>query len=464
MVPTPILILATGCTTLLDPSARDGASLRYAEGSLEADLIVRAANALSFETLDAEVGLDRRAADNLVYVRSGPDLVDGTDDDTPFETLAAVDAVPFVGPAALEAMLAYADALWGPEEVHGIDEGSEDALRILDLANRASHEVLADEVGLSWIVACRIVERRAGADEIDGTDDDTPFDRLAALALVDGVDADAFAALLEHALNEQTVPDCPPGYIVSSDGQTLFRDLRSALQGSPDGVVLDLCEGAFVADRIRPASVTLRGRGASATAIVPPEDAAAFIVEEDAHFTLIDATVSGGRSEASGSGAGYGVVDVYGQFSASRVVFADNEMRYSGAIRATGAVVDLVDVRFVDNAAWQHSGGAIDARSASQITATRTGFEGNSAALSGAAIYLTSNASAALIDSWVWANAGGNGAVYLTVGAGTLSAENVDFGWGDDDNTDGDVYLANTGLRYDYRAGATFSCTDSECR
>lgn len=105
----------TGCAPeRLAPPDGAGEGARYAEGTPEALLIVRAANELTLAELDDEVPLDRRAATNLVDGRSGADDVDGTDDDTPYATLAEVDAVKYVGEVAMESMLAYASARWPP--------------------------------------------------------------------------------------------------------------------------------------------------------------------------------------------------------------------------------------------------------------------------------------------------------------------------------------------------------------
>lgn len=68
-----------------------------AEGSCEAEGMLAVANELDFEALDVDVALDRRAAENIVAQR-------------PFASLAALDEVSWVGPAALGAILRYAEA------------------------------------------------------------------------------------------------------------------------------------------------------------------------------------------------------------------------------------------------------------------------------------------------------------------------------------------------------------------
>src|SRR5262245_10248826 len=52
-------------------------------------------------TLDRLVGLDARAAAAIAARRNGADGVTPSDDDQPFTTVAQIDAIPYVGDAAL---------------------------------------------------------------------------------------------------------------------------------------------------------------------------------------------------------------------------------------------------------------------------------------------------------------------------------------------------------------------------
>jgi len=60
--------------------------------------------------LDDEVGLDGRAATAIVAHRAGLDGRYPSPDDDPFDSLAELDAIPYVGTTALARLLAYADA------------------------------------------------------------------------------------------------------------------------------------------------------------------------------------------------------------------------------------------------------------------------------------------------------------------------------------------------------------------
>jgi hypothetical protein len=80
------------------------------EGSPEAAGVLRVANEASLATLKADVGLVTRTANRIIAYRAGDDAALGTGDDRQFQTLAELDAVKYVGPVALEELLAYAEA------------------------------------------------------------------------------------------------------------------------------------------------------------------------------------------------------------------------------------------------------------------------------------------------------------------------------------------------------------------
>ncbi|RMH40435.1 MAG: hypothetical protein D6689_13840, partial [Deltaproteobacteria bacterium] len=101
----------------LDPA--DGADDAFPTGkadgavdaaSPEARAVLALVNdpAVTAEQLDDEARLYRTAAYNIVAHRDGPDGVAGSHDDDPFDDLAELDAVKYVGPVALERLLAYA--------------------------------------------------------------------------------------------------------------------------------------------------------------------------------------------------------------------------------------------------------------------------------------------------------------------------------------------------------------------
>jgi len=135
--------------------------------------------ATTFELLDDDVGLDRRAARGLIDAR-------------PFADIDAVDAVPYVGTVALQTLLDWA-------REHGwIDGAATDRdAAILDLVNDAAttFALLDDAVGLDRRAAENIMDARpfASVSQLDGVPWVGPsaLDLLAAYALANGYGADA---------------------------------------------------------------------------------------------------------------------------------------------------------------------------------------------------------------------------------------------------------------------------------
>lgn len=79
------------------------------ENSSEAWAVLFVVNRASFNELRDEVHLDARAARNIVEHRCGEDGRDGTEDDQLFSNLEELDAIPYVGPSAYQALVRYAE-------------------------------------------------------------------------------------------------------------------------------------------------------------------------------------------------------------------------------------------------------------------------------------------------------------------------------------------------------------------
>ncbi len=79
-----------------------------ADHSPEGRAILQLANEMDQETLDDDIRLDRRAADNIIAFRAGADGVLGSSDDQRLETLEALDAIGYVGISAFSKLLEYA--------------------------------------------------------------------------------------------------------------------------------------------------------------------------------------------------------------------------------------------------------------------------------------------------------------------------------------------------------------------
>lgn len=133
----------------------DGATDALHEGTPEAIGVLRmlAEPSTDLEALDHVAGLDRRAAENLLAHRDGPDGIyeEGAGDDQPFGSIAEVDAVSWVGPSALSKLLAFAlqnDFVPGGGQHlgtwDGIDFTAAEAIALVGFVNAASESELYD--------------------------------------------------------------------------------------------------------------------------------------------------------------------------------------------------------------------------------------------------------------------------------------------------------------------------------
>ncbi len=152
------LALVAGCAPT-ESGPADASAPTLAEESNDARGVVALLNAgtTTFEVLDVDVGLDRRAAANLIEAR-------------PFGAIAEVEAVTWVGPVAMRKLIAYARANgWVPDDdellgtFDGVPFTIEEAMLALDLVNTAPELVLRDGVRLDR----RAVQSILGARPID---------------------------------------------------------------------------------------------------------------------------------------------------------------------------------------------------------------------------------------------------------------------------------------------------------
>ena len=167
-------VFAAACAPAPDAAEEQAATEKSAivDGTPEGVGLLAFLNAAetTLTVLDDDVPLDKRAAENLIAHRDGPDGVFGTADDDLFDDVAEVDDVDWVGPAALDKMLAYATA-------HGYVPTGGDVLGVFDnvaftvdeaeatlaLVNTATFEVLDVDVALDK----RAVESIFAAREIE---------------------------------------------------------------------------------------------------------------------------------------------------------------------------------------------------------------------------------------------------------------------------------------------------------
>ena len=124
--------------------------------------------------LDYTVGLDRRAAGNLIAHRDGGDRKWGTSDDDVFNNVDEVDDVRFVGPRTLDKMVSFAlrqGFVPGSEDVLGVYDGVsftvEEAEATIKLANILDEDQLDIGLGLDSRAAASIFDAQPVA-TVDG--------------------------------------------------------------------------------------------------------------------------------------------------------------------------------------------------------------------------------------------------------------------------------------------------------
>jgi phosphatidylserine/phosphatidylglycerophosphate/cardiolipin synthase-like enzyme len=116
---TALFALLAGVSACTEAEVEDGENDAFPsgkadggidEGSPEAIGVLRLVNdgAETAATLKAGAGITIRAAGNIVTHRDGADGAPGTADDDRFDTLAELDAIAYVGPATLSALIELA--------------------------------------------------------------------------------------------------------------------------------------------------------------------------------------------------------------------------------------------------------------------------------------------------------------------------------------------------------------------
>jgi len=409
----------------VSPELADAEAARsWSDGSVEADLILRAANELSFDELDVDASLDRRAAEGIVAAR-------------PFATLDTLDAVPYVGTSALDKLYDIGVERFGTE---GLTPEEEDAL-ILHIANSATFEVLDDDVGLDRRAAAGIVEQR-------------PFATVSDLDAVPYVGPSALADLLGYGIATVWAV-CPAGHITNDAGGT-YTDLGEALRRSPEGSTVMLCAGVFeVDDALLNHSLVVQGQGWDLTEVRSAGGQAITVSGWPHVLELRDLTVSQGMPAEA-------VATVTASASASividRVRFRDNTV---GLYLYSALRADVLDSEFVDNVEV-----GLSAFSAIEVVSEGTRYEGN-----GMAVELLTVDEASFTGDSFHRNHGPDGAIYSKAyyrpDDWFLLFDDVDFGMGDTDNEAHDLTLAYETERYRldaYGAGTSVVCNHKTCR
>jgi DNA uptake protein ComE-like DNA-binding protein len=194
----------------------DEAQLALTLSSSDTALVLAVVNdpATTAAVLTGRAGVEARAATNLVARRNGADGRAGTADDVRFTTLAQVDAVPWVGDAALRRLLAFAktNLPQQTETVEGVTFQPWEVSAVVWGVNQATSARLSS-----------LVDARAAA----GLVASRPFQRIAQMGAVAWVGPTVLERLRREAatwqIEQRGSPRPPAGLGGTFDGIT-FSD------------------------------------------------------------------------------------------------------------------------------------------------------------------------------------------------------------------------------------------------
>jgi len=180
-----VALLASGCSLFPGSNeatdARDAAAFEAGERVDLDDCTVR--SVLGFVndpqtdlyTLK-NAGIHTQASKNIVKIRNGQDSRPGTDDDQLFETLADLDAVPYVGPVAMEQLAGHGASMCDGSSSSNEDCAEEATVSFVN--NSSTTADLLKENGVHTRAANNIIATRDGSDGLAGTADDHLFNNI----------------------------------------------------------------------------------------------------------------------------------------------------------------------------------------------------------------------------------------------------------------------------------------------
>jgi DNA uptake protein ComE-like DNA-binding protein len=199
------LLATTACNETITGAQSDRLVISPVEVTAVLDLVNDPKTTVAF--LDVEVGLDRRAAQNIIADRAGVDGVFPSADDRRFDTLEELELVKLVGPAAMELLRDYVIDHPAPSGtfVEGVEFTAVEKESVLWGINGASFEELDIDAGLPSTTARSIV-------------DNAPYGTIEELAAAPHVGKATLLALRGYS--------------------PVWADI-SALAGTFDGVVFD---------------------------------------------------------------------------------------------------------------------------------------------------------------------------------------------------------------------------------
>lgn len=176
-----VLLVSGACSYEIAGTADDiGLAPEVLDGTPEAYGVLTFLNGpdVSIGVLDRIVAIDSRAANTILSHVRGGDLVRGTSDDQPFQSIAELDSIEFVTPATIHKILTYARATFRVPDVlvENVPLTRQQASEVLNVVNEASSEVLVDvpleEDTIDAIVSSRpfaTIEELAREEHVSGT-------------------------------------------------------------------------------------------------------------------------------------------------------------------------------------------------------------------------------------------------------------------------------------------------------
>lgn len=217
------LVSSAACTVSPDEESERISAKRGGLTQDEISQVLSVVNSADRDVLDYDVGLDSRAADNIVAYRDGADATLGTSDDNPYDTLAELDEISYVGPTAIGKLAEYAAKKFG-----GMQIISASHKLVLKVANTASFVELDVDAGLDVRAAENIVAHRNGPDLVLGTADDDLFGTIPELDAVPYVGDAALIKLLQYA--QQPPPPTDPECLIISETIEAWGTYNKAIE------------------------------------------------------------------------------------------------------------------------------------------------------------------------------------------------------------------------------------------
>jgi hypothetical protein len=175
----------------------------------------------TYEVLNTKVGLSTTISNNIINHRNGSDKIFGTSDDNPYDSIAELDAVPYVGATTITTIKTYADK-WTPPVDPNPDK------KLLDFVNHPStgKDVLI-KAGLTSVAAGYVIQHRDGPDGLPKTADDNLYDTKAELSTVPYVDASSITKLVTYAATWSPPPEIPKVCMFLNHETTTYDVLKT---------------------------------------------------------------------------------------------------------------------------------------------------------------------------------------------------------------------------------------------